>query len=219
MSRTITYPRSRTGASGALGLVALAAAGLYLGYKGSRRSEPAPAVYIDDAPRRTARGARDSRRARGQAVVGRSVTINKTPREVYDFWRDFGNLARFMENIEAVSTVGEVTSWTVAAPLGRSVTILSRVTEDRPGEVIAWASTAQSDIETRGRVRFREAPGGRGTHVEAVIAYTPPGGAIGRLAAGLFQLAPEVQARRDLKRLKALMETGEIPTNSNRKAA
>jgi hypothetical protein len=53
-----------------------------------------------------------------------------------------------------------------------------------------------------------EAPAGRGTVVEASLRYDPPGGEVGRLIAKLFQREPAIQARRELKRLKMLMETG-----------
>jgi uncharacterized membrane protein len=43
-------------------------------------------------------------------VVARAVTINKPRHELYAFWRDFGNLPRFMENVRAVSTAGDRTT-------------------------------------------------------------------------------------------------------------
>ena len=62
-----------------------------------------------------------------------------------------------------------------------------------------------------GRVTFRDA-GTRGTVMTATIAYDPPGGAIGKIIAKMFQREPAIQARRDLRRFKQLMETGEIAT-------
>ena len=50
--------------------------------------------------------------------------------------------------------------------------------------------------------------------VRAVIAYDPPGGAIGQLIAKLFQREPRIQTRRDLHRFKQLMEAGEIATGA-----
>ena len=47
-----------------------------------------------------------------------------------------------------------------------------------------------------------------------MIAYDPPGGVIGELVAKLFQREPRIQTRRDLRRFKQLMETGEIATNA-----
>ena len=65
---------------------------------------------------------------------------------------------------------------------------------------------------------YRDAPGNRGTEVEALIAYVPPGGELGRWIAKLFRAEPALQGRRDLKRFKMLMETGEIATSANRKS-
>ena len=66
---------------------------------------------------------------------------------------------------------------------------------------------------------FRDAPGGRGTEVEAIVAYVPPAGDLGRWVAKAFQAEPQAQGRRELKRLKMLLETGEIATNAMRKSA
>jgi uncharacterized membrane protein len=69
-------------------------------------------------------------------------------------------------------------------------------------------------------VTFQKAPGERGTRVSLVMEYDPPAGAVGRAVAKLFLREPAVQARHDLKRLKMLMETGEIATSArNRELA
>jgi len=95
----------------------------------------------DDAPLSAAKRKRkskalESENVEGFELVGRTVTINRPRTELYAVWRDFRNLALFMENIERV-------------------------------EVIAK----------------------------------------------LFQKEPKIQARRDLRRFKQLMETGEIATS------
>jgi uncharacterized membrane protein len=170
---------------------------------------------VDDAPGRTAKQARFG----GYAVTGRSVTIDRPREEIYAFWRDFSNLPKFMENIENAGEIEPGLSWwRIRAPLGFSVEVRSRIVNDRPGEQIAWRSTDDSQIETEGKATFRDAPGGRGTIVEAVIAYKPPMGALGQAVAKLFSAEPSVQARRDLKRLKMLLETGEIATSANRRS-
>jgi uncharacterized membrane protein len=48
--------------------------------------------------------------------------------------------------------------------------------------------------------------------VTATLLYDPPGGVIGKIVAKMFQREPHIQARRDLRRFKQLMETGEIAT-------
>ena len=99
------------------------------------------------------------------------------------------------------------------APAGTTVTLVNRVVEDVPGSVIAWESEPESDIRNSGRVEFADAAPGRGTTVRVLISYDPPGGIVGKLVGKVLQREPAVQARRDLRRFKQLMETGEV-TNS-----
>ncbi len=146
------------------------------------------------------------------AMVGRTVTINRPREELYAFWRDFRNLARFMENVERVEVGDDRRShWVVKAPAGRTVEWDSVITEDEPGRLIAWESVEGADIKNAGRIEFRDGPPGRGTEVSATILYDPPAGDLGKLIAKLFQKEPKIQARRELRRFKQLMETGEIP--------
>jgi uncharacterized membrane protein len=148
-----------------------------------------------------------------EQLVGRTVTINRPRHELYAFWRDFGNLPRIMENIESVTEIDERRShWVVRAPAGQTVEWDSVIVEDIPDELISWQSDAGADIANSGRIDFRDAPGGRGTWVTATIAYDPPAGSVGKLVAKLFQREPKIQARRDLRRFKQFMETGEIAT-------
>lgn len=176
----------------------------------------------DDAPASTAKH-KDDRAAAiprdESSVVGRSVLIGRPRQEIYDFWRDQQNLATVMENIRAISPAGDRRwHWVVEAPGGKTVEWDAVVTEDEPGTLLAWESEEGADVRNSGRVEFRDAPGGRGTYVTATIAYDPPLGAIGKLFAKLFQKEPAIQARRDLRRLKQLLETGEIATSSRTRA-
>jgi len=149
-----------------------------------------------------------------EQLVERTVTIGRPRHELYAFWRDFGNLAQIMENIESVTVLDERRShWVVRAPAGQTVEWDSVIVEDVPDELISWQSDAGADIANSGRIDFRDAPGGRGTLVTATIAYDPPAGAVGKLVAKLFQREPKIQARRDLRRFKQFMETGEIATS------
>ena len=150
-------------------------------------------------------------------LVGRTVTIRKPRAELYTFWRDFGNLPQFMENVEEIRGNGDTSTWIIKAPGGATVDVETRVSDERENELIAWRSTDGSDITTSGRVEFTDAPGDRGTRVSLIMVYDPPGGAAGRALAKLFLREPQVQARHDLKRFKALMETGEITTSARRK--
>jgi uncharacterized membrane protein len=154
------------------------------------------------------------------ALVGRTVTINRPRSEVYAFWRDFRNLARFLDNIESVEVSDDRRShWKVSAPAGKTVEWDSVITEDEPDQVIAWESVEGAEVKNTGRIEFRDGPPGRGTEVTATIVYDPPGGETGKMIAKLFGKEPKVQARHDLRRFKQLMETGEITTSDAPDAA
>lgn len=177
----------------------------------AKATPPSP----DDAPDYTGRN-----RNGGLDVSGRTVTTAKPRQELYQFWRDFNNLPKIMENLLEVRRLAEPgrSNWRIRAPAGMTVDVVTEVTEDREGEVIAWKSVEGSDIETEGRVTFADAPGERGTRVTLVIRYKPPAGAMGKIFAKAFLREPAIQARHDLKRFKMLMETGEIATSARTKA-
>lgn len=163
----------------------------------------------DDAPVTTSKEAHPDR-----ALVGETVTINRPPEELYAFWRAPANLVAVMDNIASIEPIDDTRSrWTVKAPAGRKVSWESVITHDVPGKEITWQSAPGADIANSGRIEFQDA-GPRGTVVRAVIAYDPPGGTIGQVIAKLFQREPRLQARRDLRRFKQLMETGEIATSA-----
>ncbi len=173
----------------------------------------------DDAPPLTAKdgkvvdaAADDLGLTVGSSVSERSVTINRPRDELYAFFRDFANLPRFMDNVERVDVRDAAHShWVVKAPGGRTVEWDSTIGEEAVPDHFAWTSTG--DVANSGRVDFHDA-GARGTVVTASIAYDPPAGAVGKLVAKLFQREPAIQTRRDLRRFKQLMETGEVSTNA-----
>jgi uncharacterized membrane protein len=144
----------------------------------------------------------------------RAVMINRPRQELYEFWRDFRNLPLFMENVKSVELMESGrSSWLVAGPAGSEIELVSEITEDRPGEYIAWRSLEDSDIDHEGWIEFRDNKFGRGCEVRVFISYDPPAGALGKVVAKVLQREPRVQARRELRRFKQLMETGEIPTS------
>jgi uncharacterized membrane protein len=144
--------------------------------------------------------------------VEQVTTINKPVHEVYQFWRRFENLPRFMRHLESVESLGGTRSrWRAKAPAGMTVEWEAEILQERPDEWIAWRSIEGSDVQNSGSVRFTPAPGARGTELRVQLQYSPPAGAVGRAVAKLFGEEPEQQIKEDLHRFKQLMETGEIP--------
>ena len=142
-----------------------------------------------------------------------SVTINRPAAEIYNFWRNFENLPRFMNHLEAVHLTGENRShWVAKGPAGTTVEWDAEVYNEKDGELIAWRTLEGSQVASAGSVRFEQSAGGRGTTVRVSLKYDPPGGALGAAVARLFGENPEQQISEDLRRFKQLMETGEPMT-------
>jgi uncharacterized membrane protein len=140
-----------------------------------------------------------------------TCVVNRAPEEVYEFWRNFQNLSRFMRHLESVEDLGDGRShWTVKGPAGTKVEWDATMIADVPGEVITWRSLENSDVDHAGAVRFERAPGDRGTIVKVNLKYAPVGGVIGATIAKLFGEEPEQQLDDDLRRFKQVMEVGEV---------
>lgn len=143
--------------------------------------------------------------------VRKTVTIYRPPAELYAFWRKLENLPRFMEHLESVRVLDERRSaWTAKGPVGSQYEWQAEITEDRPGELISWRSVPPSDGFNTGTVTFLPAPGDRGTEVHVELRYKPPAGPLGAAIAKLFGKEPGQQILSDLRRLKQVLETGEV---------
>ena len=145
--------------------------------------------------------------------IEKSITINRSPEELYKFWRDFENLPRFMENLESVTRLDDQRShWVALGPGGKKVEWDAEIYNEKEGELIAWRSLPGADVTNAGSVHFEPAPDGRGTYLKVTLNYNPPGGKAAALFAKLFGQEPGQLVEHNLKRLKQFIETGEIPT-------
>jgi len=89
----------------------------------------------------------------------------------------------------------------------------AEITDDQANQLIAWRSLPGADVDNSGVVRFERAPGGRGTVVRVEMQYAPPAGVVGATLAKLASEEPGQQVMDDLRRLKQVLETGEIARN------
>jgi len=206
--RNVTTQRALIGA----GLAAAAGTAAFLLAKRTG-SSGVPIENISDAPDHVWR--RGTERY-DENLLGNTVTVGRPREQLYEEWRDFTRFPRFMENVERVEKLDDKRSrWTIKAPAGSKVEVVTRITEENSPDSIAWESEPDSDIKTEGRVEFLDAGPGRGTMVRLVMRYDPPGGIVGKGLAKLFQREPKIQSRGDLHRFKSLLETGEIATNAS----
>jgi uncharacterized membrane protein len=136
------------------------------------------------------------------------VTINKPPSEVYAFYRKLSQLPQFMDYLESVrESDGRYSHWVARLTVGGTISWDAKITEDRPGEAISWQSVQGSLINTRGRVTFTKTPGRNMTEVRVEMQL----GFLGtNPSASVAKFFTKAQIKGDLRRLKQVLETGEV---------
>lgn len=142
--------------------------------------------------------------------VRQAVTVQRTPQDAYAFFRTLENLPSFMWHVESVVEQGARSRWRARGAMGMSIEWEAEIVEDRSADCLAWRSLPGADVANRGRVVFRPAAGGRASVICVELSYDPPAGAIGTAIAQLFGREPSQQVSADLRRLKQVLETGEV---------
>jgi uncharacterized membrane protein len=139
--------------------------------------------------------------------VEKSIRVKAPASQVYEFWRNFENFPRFMENVDEVRRLdadGRRSHWKLRGPLGKSVEYDADLTTDQPGKSIGWNSSDGGDIETTGQVTFTE--DADNTLVHVIMQWSQvPGGAVGE-AASRAMMDPEKMLEQDLQRFKDIAE-------------
>lgn len=159
--------------------------------------------------------ARRDGRAPAAISTTRTITVNRSPEDVYRYWRDFENLPRFMRHLESVEiTGGSRSHWRAKGPAGTTVEWDAEIVRDEPNRLIAWRSL-DGDVPNSGSVRFEPRPAGRGTVVRVQMEYRPPAGRVGAQVAKLFGREPGQEAQASLRTFKQLVETGEVATGKS----
>jgi len=154
-------------------------------------------------------------------LASRAMTIQRSPAEVYQFWRNLENLPLFMKHVKEVRQVSETQShWTVVFPrIKQELSWTAEIVDDEPNQRISYRSLPGAKVDNSGEVFFREATGGRGTEIKVTLSYRPPQGMMGKQVAKLFNDAFEQMVQNDLHRFKQYLETGEVVSTEGQPAA
>lgn len=143
--------------------------------------------------------------------VASAITVNAPVGEVFAAWEGFASLPRFMDSLAAVRVTDDrLSHWRMSLPGGLTVAWDAVITDIEPNERIAWRTGDNSTVSGSGEVRFRPAPGDRGTEIIFSATFDPPGGELGSKVAGLFTDPLGIKLSNDLRRFKQLTELGEI---------
>jgi len=144
--------------------------------------------------------------------VFEAVRLERPLGEIYAFWRTLGNLPRFMSHLESVTESSDGRSrWVAKGPAGLRVEWQAEIIHEVPNQVIGWRSLPGSDVVTAGSVNFGRVRGGRSTQVSVRLQYAAPAGHVGAVVAGVLGHDPAQTIREDLRRLKQVLEGGEVP--------
>jgi uncharacterized membrane protein len=162
------------------------------------------------------RGRADTREAlagsRG-VVVDEAATINRPIEEIYRIWRELTTLPRYVDALVSVQVLDDKHShWVASGPGGRKVEWDAEIINEVPNQLIGWRTTGHADVVSAGSVRFVPARRGTETQINVRLQYDAPGGKTGAALAWLFGREPAQKIREFLRRFKAELEAGEVPT-------
>jgi uncharacterized membrane protein len=151
--------------------------------------------------------------------VVKSITVSRPRNEVYRYWRNLENLAKFMEHVESVRELDDRRSaWVVKGPMGHDVEWTAHIITDRENEMISWESLPGAEVQNAGSVWFESAGGGSATEVKVSLQYLPPAGVIGAAVAKLLGESPDQQLDKDLAQFKTLIESGKAAAVATQQA-
>jgi uncharacterized membrane protein len=146
--------------------------------------------------------------------IQKTININAPIGEVFGFFSRYDNFPLFMRNVRRVDDhQNGFSHWVVAGPAGLEFEWDAELTEFEPHRCIAWQSVKGASVESQGRIRFDENPGGS-TRVDVRMSYNPPAGAFGHALAKLFGSDPKSGMDEDLARVKTMLETGRPPRDA-----
>lgn len=152
--------------------------------------------------------------------VTRIITVARPAAELFQLIRDPKTLPRLLAPFATLQAMPDGRMrWTVDGLRARSWT--SAVPREQLDASVSWrsepgAKAAVTDLS----LSLQAAPGTLGTAVTLAASIVPPGGQLGRKAVQMFGgAAPGAMAEAALHYLKALAETGEIPTTRGQPAA
>ncbi len=142
-----------------------------------------------------------------QFAIHVSQTINQPVGEVYRFARDPQNWAVILEK----TADGKSRPAGPHAPVDRAWKWNAEVWREEQDQVIAWRGSGTTP-RWHGAMRFRPAPGDRGTEVTLQVEGQRSRSLASRGLELFLSRNPEQRSREVLRGLKQWMETGEIPT-------
>jgi uncharacterized membrane protein len=140
--------------------------------------------------------------------IEQSITIGRSPQDLYKFWRRLENLPKVMSHVRSVEAVNDrLSHWVVdTLPGAPSVEWDAEIINEVEGERIGWKTLHGAVVEHAGSVEFQPIGDGASTRVTVTLQYDPPAGPIGATIANWIGQDPNKKIAEDLARFKQVME-------------
>ena len=140
-------------------------------------------------------------------------TIQMDAETLYKLWKDEASFPLWQEKVVSVTPLeGGKSHWVMGDPQdpdAARVEFDSQITEDIPGQKIAWKSIA-GEVDQQGMVMFSARKDGRGTVVTLEQEFKI--GKIANAVASVGERGPAQVVIENLRHFKQMAEAGEIPT-------
>ncbi len=141
-------------------------------------------------------------------------TIRATPDEVYNTYARIELLPSWQEGVVSVQrTSGNKLHWKIEDPgTGKSLEFDSEEVEKVPGKRHVSRITTGPAAGTTATFTLEPHPAGRGTITTLISDFTVPGGWVTNAVASVISRSPQQTVIENLRHLKELIESGQIPT-------
>lgn len=154
----------------------------------------------------------------GGVSVRKSVTILRSPEEVFAAFKDFSLLPLVLEHVQSITAQGQGRwRWVGRLANGGTVEWDASFVEERAPSRLAGEAVEDGALRSRGSDEVRRAPADRGTELTVRLSYAPPLGKAGKAILKLLGDEPGQQITRDLYRLRQLLETGIVATTEGQR--
>src|SRR5438067_161769 len=122
-------------------------------------------------------------------TIEKTVIIARPVKTVYDFYRDFRNLPKFIGDVMNVVVINPTTSrWTIQGPFGIQTHWTVEIVEELLNEFLHYRTVSSPRWRTSWKIYFCPEPEANQSKVREVM--TVPLGKLGRAALGLLGKLP-----------------------------
>lgn len=154
----------------------------------------------------SAKPSRSSVRSNRGTKVAHAITIGRPPAEIHSALVDPEKFSLLLPPPARVTWLS-ATAFECWSDDSRVTT--GELINGHPNQLLAWRTDPAGEFPHAGTVRFEPAPGDEGTEVHVQVEYEA---SLTDKLARVFGKDPGSRVKQTLRRLKALLEAGEIPT-------